>query len=173
MLLVLLVAVPAFGQSTYVAGSLGADISRFSLFDVAGVDVGGLIGGEAVSAAVRVGTSLGAAWGVELEFARPSEIEENISSNIGPVPLRASTAGTSFRNRLASASPFGSALQRSVPWHGCASGLRKLWTWPTWPVSGSTGRAGDHDRIWHDRVWAAAASTAIRDACHRLQHRAD
>ena len=96
MLLVLLVAVPAFGQSTYVAASVGADISRFSRFDVAGVDVGGLTGGEAVSAAVRVGTPLGPAWGVELEFARPSEIEEDISSNIGPVPLRASTAGIVF-----------------------------------------------------------------------------
>lgn len=95
LLVSVLVAVPAFGQSTYVTASVGADISRFSRFDVAGVDVGGLTGGEAVSAAVRVGTSLGPAWGVELEFARPSALEED-SNSFGPVPLLASTAGVVF-----------------------------------------------------------------------------
>lgn len=57
LLVAVLLAVPAAGQSTYVAGSVDADISRFSRFEVAGVETGGLTGGEAVSAGCRLDRS--------------------------------------------------------------------------------------------------------------------
>src|SRR5262245_44535293 len=42
-------------------------------------------GGEAIGFALRVGTPLGAHWGVELEFTRPGEIETEFAG--GPIPL--------------------------------------------------------------------------------------
>jgi hypothetical protein len=56
-------------QSPYVAGTIGADVSRVShtdssLYSSPSNDT------EVVSGSLRVGTSLGEAWGVELEFVR-------------------------------------------------------------------------------------------------------
>src|SRR5688572_31454070 len=42
-------------------------------------------GGEAIGFALRAGTRLGAVWGVEVEFARPSSIEDD--NERGVVPL--------------------------------------------------------------------------------------
>jgi hypothetical protein len=44
--------------------------------------------GEAIGFALRVGTPLGSRWGVELEFARPGEIETEFS---GSIPLVSGT----------------------------------------------------------------------------------
>jgi hypothetical protein len=73
---------PALGQ-TYVSGSLVGDIARFSHTDIFGVD-GRNGGGEAVGFGLRVGTHVGTAWGVELEFVRPSVIESAIGAEILP-----------------------------------------------------------------------------------------
>jgi len=64
-----LVAGPALAQSPYVAGAIGADVSRFShatsnLYASPSNDA------EVLSGALRVGTSVGSNWGVELEFVR-------------------------------------------------------------------------------------------------------
>jgi len=80
-------ASPAFGQSTYVAAGVGADIFRPS-----GVEAGGFDesrGGEAVAWSLRLGTAVTDRWGVEVAFTRPSEIDREIRSGY-PVPLLAS-----------------------------------------------------------------------------------
>ena len=68
--LVALAAAPARAQSPYVGASVIADVVRSS-----GADNSDVGNGEAVGAAMRVGVSLGASWGVELEFTRSGEIE--------------------------------------------------------------------------------------------------
>jgi hypothetical protein len=64
----------AFAQGTYVSAAVLADIVRATHAEYPGAP-DGLGGGEAIGFALRAGTPLGSAWGVELEFARPSEIE--------------------------------------------------------------------------------------------------
>jgi hypothetical protein len=68
-------AVPAAAQSTYVSASVFGDIARSS--HPSANDRTGSGGGEAVGFALRIGTPLGSSWGVELEFARPGEIEQD------------------------------------------------------------------------------------------------
>jgi hypothetical protein len=71
-----LVGVDASAQGTYVSAFVFGDIVRSSHSESPlGPDTPGG-GGEALGFAVRLGTSIGAAWGVEAEFARPAEFEE-------------------------------------------------------------------------------------------------
>ena len=72
--LVLLAGGTAGAQEAYVSASLTGDVVRFSGSETAGVpDVSP--DGEALGFALRIGTRLGSAWGVEAQFARPSRIE--------------------------------------------------------------------------------------------------
>ena len=64
-------------QTTYVGASAVADIARFSS---AGIEDSS--GGEAFGWAVRVGTAVTDRWGIDLEFTRPGEIEQENSFNI-------------------------------------------------------------------------------------------
>lgn len=66
-----LFAAPVYAQGPYVGASIGADIARFSSSD--GFDNPAT--GEALSWALRLGGPIGSRFGVELEFARPEEIE--------------------------------------------------------------------------------------------------
>ena len=77
------VAVGASAQTPYVGASLLGDIVRSTHTETAGVSGGA--GGEAIGFALRAGTRLGAVWGVEVEFARPSSIEDD--NERGVVPL--------------------------------------------------------------------------------------
>ena len=61
----------AFAQGPYVGASIFADIVRTNHTESGFDSVGG---GEAVGFALKVGAPIGANWGVELEFARPSAI---------------------------------------------------------------------------------------------------
>jgi hypothetical protein len=80
-------ASPAAAQGTYVGASLTGDIVRFSRSETRGArDVSD--GGEAIGFALRVGTPLGATWGVEAEFARPSEIENEGAPDVFPAAYR-------------------------------------------------------------------------------------
>lgn len=73
----------ARAQSPYVAGTIGADISRFghadSTFSPASTN-----DSEVFSGSVRVGTSLGQNWGVELEFVKSGRSHGQVPP---PVPL--------------------------------------------------------------------------------------
>ncbi len=68
-----LMTAPAMAQTPYVGAALVGDVARLShsSFDGRQNDSSG---GEAIGFALRLGTGIGAAWGVETEFARPSEI---------------------------------------------------------------------------------------------------
>ena len=62
----------AFAQGPYVGASIFADVVRTSHTE-SGFDTNSG-SGEAVGFALKVGAPIGANWGVELEFARPSAI---------------------------------------------------------------------------------------------------
>jgi hypothetical protein len=64
----------AQAQSTYVGASALADIARFS-----SAGFGDSPGGEAFGGAIRVGTGVTERWGIDLEFTRPGEIEQENS----------------------------------------------------------------------------------------------
>ena len=71
LLLLVLTATSAFAQSPYIGGSFIGDIVRLSGstdFDTTG-------SGESIGGAIRGGTALGGRWGVDIEFARTGEIE--------------------------------------------------------------------------------------------------
>lgn len=80
-----LLAAPAWAQSPYVAGAIGAEIVRSTSVRSAGstFDSGS---GESWSGAIRVGTLVAPRVGVELEFLRPGAIE---SDHDGPVYIAA------------------------------------------------------------------------------------
>ena len=78
-------AAGASAQTPYVGASLFGDIVRSTYSESAGVR-GASGGGEALGFALRVGTRLGAIWGVEAEFARPSSIEEEGAPGGIPIP---------------------------------------------------------------------------------------
>src|SRR5262245_59037543 len=69
VVLILLAAAPVMAQSPYVAGSIGADISRFSHSESDLVPLP-TDDSEVVSGSLRVGTAIGSNWGVDLEFER-------------------------------------------------------------------------------------------------------
>jgi hypothetical protein len=109
----LLVASPAFAQFPYVVGSFGMDVSRFGQIDT-GFDTLDRHG-EVMSGALRVGTTIGERWGLELELARGGDIEDESSfdprilagnsitfssSTPGTAPSVVSLLPISFRQRL-------------------------------------------------------------------------
>ena len=103
VLILTVIATPAFAQSPYVGASVGMDIARFG-----GVEFQGFNdlnpNGEAVNFSLRVGTEVGNNWGVELGFTRPSEIERE--SNQGfPIPLLASALGAGAISNIGVALP--------------------------------------------------------------------
>jgi len=87
-----LVAVAARAQSPYVGGTIGADVSRFSqtTSNVASSEAGD---SEVVSGSLRVGTSLGQNWGVELEFVRSGRSRGQVPP---PIYLPLASGANSF-----------------------------------------------------------------------------
>src|SRR6185436_16674635 len=87
-LLVLLAALATaqsvYAQGAYVSASLTGDLMRQNRVKSAGSDQS--TDGEAIGFALRVGSELGTRWGVELEFARPQEIENDFAPGIVPLP---------------------------------------------------------------------------------------
>jgi hypothetical protein len=80
-----LLAAPAWAQSPYVAGAIGAEIMRSTSVESPGSTFGSG-NGESWNGAIRVGTLVAPRFGVELEFLRPGAIEDH--SN-GPVYIAA------------------------------------------------------------------------------------
>ena len=77
-------APPAFGQGAYVGAFLVGEIVRLDQYDSNARDSGS---GESLGFALRLGTPIGAKWGVELEFVRPGEITSNQVPQILPAAL--------------------------------------------------------------------------------------
>jgi hypothetical protein len=69
------IAAPALAQSPYVAGAIGADVSRSSHSDSSFYSSPSN-GAEVPSGALRVGTSITGIWGVELEYVRAGRSSE-------------------------------------------------------------------------------------------------
>lgn len=92
MMVCVLAAAPAAAQSTYVGASVTGDIVRFGKVETEGaisralavVDVSR--DGEAIGFGVTAGRALGERWGVELEFARSGEIENEFSRSLAASP---------------------------------------------------------------------------------------
>lgn len=76
--------VPAYAQDTYVGALLTGDVVRFSGPDDARLPE--FPGGEAIGFALRLGTRIGTAWGVEAEFSRPAEIRHEGVPQVVPLP---------------------------------------------------------------------------------------
>jgi hypothetical protein len=102
LLAALAIATPAVAQGTYVSASLVGDIARFSHVKTdGGTDFSG--GGEAIGFALRLGTPIGSNWGVEAEFARPSEITQE--GQPGYIPLVTSAFSWSSSTIVPGAGP--------------------------------------------------------------------
>jgi hypothetical protein len=92
-LLVVSFAASAGAQSAYVAGTIGADVSRVSHTD------GNLYssspdGSETLSGSVRVGTAIGSSWGVELEFVQSGHSHDQVTPIVSPLAANAPITGT-------------------------------------------------------------------------------
>ncbi|HKE83343.1 MAG TPA: hypothetical protein VKB50_06300 [Vicinamibacterales bacterium] len=84
LVLLLVIAPSVRAQGAYVSAFLTGDVVR--LDNVEGTGRGESRNGEAIGFALRLGTELSPKWGVELEFARPAEIETVDSPGIVPLP---------------------------------------------------------------------------------------
>jgi hypothetical protein len=74
----------AFGQGAYVSASVFGDLVRSTHTEYPGsIDPAG--GGEAIGFALRGGTPLGSVWGIEVEYARPGEIEDETTPRVLPL----------------------------------------------------------------------------------------
>jgi len=84
-LVAMLAAAPsAYAQGAYVSASLTGDVVRQNRVENAGFDQPS--GGEAIGFALRLGSEIGRRWGVELEYARPQEIDNEYSPGVVPLP---------------------------------------------------------------------------------------
>jgi hypothetical protein len=81
VLLLGVLAPPAFAQGAYVGAFLVGEIVRLDQYDSRAEDSGN---GESLGFALRLGSPIGAKWGVELEFVRPGEITSNQVPQILP-----------------------------------------------------------------------------------------
>ena len=85
-----LIAAPAFAQAPYVGAAVGMDVARYDHVEFPGsgdFDASG----EAVAFSLSLGTPIGQNWGVELGFVYPSEIERENNQGF-PIPLLAAAS---------------------------------------------------------------------------------
>jgi hypothetical protein len=77
---------PASAQGTYVGAALTGDITRSTSSSSEGQPDFDR-NGQALGFALRLGTSIGSFWGVEAEFSRPGEIEQDNRYDVFPVDV--------------------------------------------------------------------------------------
>ncbi len=80
----LLAAGAAQAQSAYVAGTVGADVSRFNRVE-SNLQPGTSADSEVVSESLRVGAAVAPSWGVELEFVHSGESHARTPVSILPL----------------------------------------------------------------------------------------
>jgi hypothetical protein len=85
--LVVVSVLPAAAQGTYVGAALTGDITRSTSSSSEGQPEFDQ-NGQALGFALRLGTSIGSFWGVEAEFSRPGEIEQD---GINALPFTTTT----------------------------------------------------------------------------------
>ena len=91
-LLVVSFAASAGAQSAYVAGTIGADVSRVSHTDANFIS-SSPNGSETLSGSLRVGTAIGPSWGVELEFVQSAHSHDQVTPVVSPLATTTSTTG--------------------------------------------------------------------------------
>ena len=120
-LLVVLFAASARAQSPYVAGTIGADVSRVSHTDsnfVSSPD-----GTETISGSVRVGSAIGPNWGVELEFIHSGRSHDQVTPQV--FPLAANTPVTGAPAISLQGFTFTSASPNAIPVRFVESDVRQ------------------------------------------------
>jgi len=118
-LLVVLFASSARAQSAYVAGTIGADVSRVSHTDsnfFSSPD-----GSETLSGSVRVGTAIGPSWGVEAEFVHSGSSHDQVSPSVQPLAATGITAATP----AAASFTFTSSSPNAIPVRFVESDVRQ------------------------------------------------
>jgi hypothetical protein len=98
--LVLLFAVSARAQSVYVAGTIGADVSRVSDTD-SNFYSSTPNGTETFSGSIRVGSAIGQSWGVELEFVHSARSHDEFPGSVLPLATSGSLTAPTIPERLA------------------------------------------------------------------------
>jgi len=87
-LLAMSFAASAGAQGIYVGGTIGADVSRVSHTESTfSTDTPN--GSETLSGSVRVGSTIGQSWGVELEFVQSARSHDRVTPSV--LPLAAGT----------------------------------------------------------------------------------
>jgi hypothetical protein len=123
-LLVVLFAASAGAQSAYVAGTIGADVSRVSHTD-ANFYATSPDGSEALSGSVRVGTAIGPNWGVELEFVQSGHSHDQVTPVVSPLATSGSTTPAQVTTVPGVSFTFTSASTNVIPVRFVQSDIRQ------------------------------------------------
>ena len=102
------IAASARAQSPYVAGTIGADVSRVGHTESSFVSSPSS-NTEVVSGSLRVGTAVSQTWGVELEFVRSGQSHRSQNPVITPLPAGGLNVGAF------TPSPAGSVVFNGIP----------------------------------------------------------
>jgi hypothetical protein len=101
--------IPASAQGTYVGAALTGDITRSTSSSSEGQPDYDR-NGQALGFALRLGTSIGSFWGVEAEFSRPTEIEQD-GIDVLPFVTTTATWRSGDFDVLGQSLPFGYNLE--------------------------------------------------------------
>jgi hypothetical protein len=123
-LLVVLFAASAGAQSAYVAGTIGADVSRVSHTD-ANFYSSSPDGSETLSGSVRVGTAIGPSWGVELEFVQSGHSHDQLTPVVSPLATSTSTTPAQVITVPGVSFTFTSASTNVIPVRFVQSDIRQ------------------------------------------------
>ena len=123
-LLVVSFAASAGAQSAYVAGTIGADVSRVSHTD-ANFYSSSPDGSETLSGSVRVGTAIGPSWGVELEFVQSGHSHDQLTPVVSPLATSTSTTPAQVITVPGVSFTFTSASTNVIPVRFVQSDIRQ------------------------------------------------
>ena len=121
-LLVVLFASSVRAQSAYVAGTIGADVSRVSHTDANFIS-SSPDGSETLSGSVRVGTAIAPSWGVELEFVHSGRSHDQVTPQV--FPLATNTVITGAPAVTAQGFTFTSTSANAIPIRFVQSDIRQ------------------------------------------------
>jgi len=123
-LVVMSFAASAGAQSAYVAGTIGADVSRVSHTDANFIS-SSPEGSETLSGSVRVGTAIGPSWGVELEFVQSGHSHDQVRPVVSPLATSTSTIPPQVTTVPGVAFTFTSASTNVIPVRFVQSDIRQ------------------------------------------------